>query len=504
MKEERMNLIQRFAIGSLMMLALASMAWAQDPGVPDTVGLATVPAELVVGLGNAYDTTIAVPITLANDEELQTIIIPLIIDGSSGWARFDSVSYVDGRLSDPAVLDAREAVVFATDTFSVASIVLKFTIASGASLPTGSGKLCDLWFSPLFGGMVEIDSLTDSPYGGLRLTSAAMGEFTPQFQSGYIDIACDYLVGNVRNGDQSVNIEDMLGFQKSYHGCFPLGGTPGALHLADVNCDRHVDLRDAGPLGKYVRGSHTPPLCQCGSYTPAVYNDPGLPDTVWIESDTIYIGVEDTIDIGVINDEPLAGLALAFEMEGTGTLNPDGWNIYAYPERITNRVPTSLTLISYECNNPYIFTYWPSTAATTNPPPVIQPGSGAIVHGVTVATSPGEVNFILTTFREAFQSIDYDGPESMLLTPDNAAILPTFVGGHIIAMYLCGDVNHDRIADVGDVVFLVNHIFKGGAPPNPTCMGDANGDAATNVGDVVFIINYIFKSGPHPVGDCCP
>jgi hypothetical protein len=496
LEEGIMNMPLRIRVACLALLVLSSRGWAQDPGIPDTIRLGVVPAGLIVQQYDPYDTSVAVPITLANDEELQTLVIPLLLDGSSGWARFDSVSYVSGRLSDPAVLDAREAFVFATDAFSVASIVLKFTIASGASLPAGSGKLCDLWFSPLFGGIVEIDSLSDSPYGALRLTSAAMEEFTPQFQTGGIDIACNYLVGNVRNYNQTVNIEDYLGLQKGYHGCSPLGGTRGALHLADVNCDRHVDLRDAGPFYNYAIFGI--PLCECGSYVPALYGDPGLPDTVWMESDTLYIGVEDTIDVGVINDEPLAGLALAFEMEGTGALYTQ------WPSGITDRVPDQLQLLNYDCFSPYIFTFFPSTCMAVSPSVVIEPGSGAIMHAVTTATAPGVVNFRLTTFQEIFEGTSYDGPESMLLTPGNAAILPTFVGGYIVARYLCGDVNHDRIANVGDAVFIVNNIFRGGNAPDPVCLGDANGDGVTDVGDVVYIINYVFKGGPAPTGDCCP
>lgn len=36
-----------------------------------------------------------------------------------------------------------------------------------------------------------------------------------------------------------------------------------------------------------------------------------------------------------------------------------------------------------------------------------------------------------------------------------------------------------------------------------TC-GDANGDGHLNVGDAVFMINYVFKGGPAPDSICCP
>ncbi|MFH1336299.1 MAG: dockerin type I repeat-containing protein, partial [Candidatus Zixiibacteriota bacterium] len=66
--------------------------------------------------------------------------------------------------------------------------------------------------------------------------------------------------------------------------------------------------------------------------------------------------------------------------------------------------------------------------------------------------------------------------------------------------YLCGDANGDDLIDVGDVVYLINHLFKGGSAPYPLEAGDANSDGMVDVGDVVYLINYLFKAGPEPCG----
>jgi hypothetical protein len=63
---------------------------------------------------------------------------------------------------------------------------------------------------------------------------------------------------------------------------------------------------------------------------------------------------------------------------------------------------------------------------------------------------------------------------------------------------ICGDANSDGQIDVGDAVFLINHIFKGGPAPYSLEAGDANCDGEINVGDPVYLINYIFKAGPEP------
>lgn len=66
-----------------------------------------------------------------------------------------------------------------------------------------------------------------------------------------------------------------------------------------------------------------------------------------------------------------------------------------------------------------------------------------------------------------------------------------------------GNANADANANVGDAVYLINFVFKGGPNPTPydVCSGDANGDCSSNVGDAVYLINFVFKGGPLPV-DC--
>jgi len=66
------------------------------------------------------------------------------------------------------------------------------------------------------------------------------------------------------------------------------------------------------------------------------------------------------------------------------------------------------------------------------------------------------------------------------------------------ADYMPGDANGDWRVNIGDAVFLINYIFKGGAEPDPLDVGDANCDGGIDIGDVVHLVNYIFKGGPAP------
>ncbi len=68
----------------------------------------------------------------------------------------------------------------------------------------------------------------------------------------------------------------------------------------------------------------------------------------------------------------------------------------------------------------------------------------------------------------------------------------------MVAKYITGDANGDRVVNVTDVIYLINYLFKGGSAPIPVSAGDVNCDSFVNVTDVVYLINYLFKGGPKP------
>ncbi|MCK4224264.1 MAG: hypothetical protein KAX39_03725 [candidate division Zixibacteria bacterium] len=61
-----------------------------------------------------------------------------------------------------------------------------------------------------------------------------------------------------------------------------------------------------------------------------------------------------------------------------------------------------------------------------------------------------------------------------------------------------GDVNGDGVIDIGDVVCLINYLYKDGPPPVPLASGDVNCDYTVDLGDVVYLLNYLYKGGPPP------
>ncbi len=67
--------------------------------------------------------------------------------------------------------------------------------------------------------------------------------------------------------------------------------------------------------------------------------------------------------------------------------------------------------------------------------------------------------------------------------------------------FIRGDTNSDDKLSLGDIVFLINYLFKFGPAPEHSQSGDANYDGKVSLGDIVYLINYLFKSGSPPCVD---
>ncbi len=65
----------------------------------------------------------------------------------------------------------------------------------------------------------------------------------------------------------------------------------------------------------------------------------------------------------------------------------------------------------------------------------------------------------------------------------------------------CGDVNGDTNINVGDVVWIINYMFREGSAPVSFVACDVNGNGFIDIGDAVHLLNYIYKCGPPPL---CP
>jgi len=61
-----------------------------------------------------------------------------------------------------------------------------------------------------------------------------------------------------------------------------------------------------------------------------------------------------------------------------------------------------------------------------------------------------------------------------------------------------GDVNHDSVIDLEDVLYLINYLYMNGPEPLPWEAGDVDCGGAIDLADVLHLISYLYKGGPSP------
>ncbi|UCB52877.1 MAG: hypothetical protein JSV10_01945 [Candidatus Zixiibacteriota bacterium] len=115
------------------------------------------------------------------------------------------------------------------------------------------------------------------------------------------------------------------------------------------------------------------------------------------------------------------------------------------------------------------------------------------------ASGPSGYKVVFCAF--AFEAVPQAGVD-----PNNSyalmrRILDWFGLGSEISPDTPGDANGDEIVNVGDVVYLVDYLYRDGPAPDPLAAGDVDCDGVLNVGDVVYLVNYLYKGGPAPCPD---
>jgi hypothetical protein len=65
--------------------------------------------------------------------------------------------------------------------------------------------------------------------------------------------------------------------------------------------------------------------------------------------------------------------------------------------------------------------------------------------------------------------------------------------------FLLGDVNTNRVVELGDVVYLITYLYKEGPAPYILILGDTNRNGVVELGDLVLLISYLYRDGPPPI-----
>jgi len=94
--------------------------------------------------------------------------------------------------------------------------------------------------------------------------------------------------------------------------------------------------------------------------------------------------------------------------------------------------------------------------------------------------------FCLRAFDDLFNVSELSN-SPVLTAADSAAYDP------------CGDVNNDgSSANIIDLTYLIDDIFRNGPPPPVIWQSDFNNDGAANIVDLTRLVDYIFRGGSRP------
>jgi hypothetical protein len=106
-------------------------------------------------------------------------------------------------------------------------------------------------------------------------------------------------------------------------------------------------------------------------------------------------------------------------------------------------------------------------------------------------------------YQVVFLAFSFEGIPTSGTVPSNGytlmrRIMDWFGLGRSTEPFIRGDANGDMRVDAGDIVYLINYLFKNGPAPNPLESGDVECSGTISAGDVVYLLNYLFKNGPVP------
>ncbi|MEE9443634.1 MAG: PKD domain-containing protein [candidate division Zixibacteria bacterium] len=253
-------------------------------------------------------------------------------------------------------------------------------------------------------------------------------------------------------------------------------------------------------------GDGTTSTLQNPSHT---YNDPGIYDvtltitTEWgeiadIESNYI-VALADTMIYAT--DSVYAGQTGIISVELTNSMNLQSMRV---PIDIS-KASTNLTIdsISVSGTRADEFTVTKTAATTDGKKKVYR------IYSYSDLISPGEGT--IARFYIGTDSLSIGGQPNIIDTVTLGTYGPEMNSGEVLYIHIIhsgaiyiynvlrGDANNDNMLNVGDPVYLINHIFRDGAAPITIESGDANFDVVINIADAVFLINHIFKNGPPPI-----
>lgn len=243
---------------------------------------------------------------------------------------------------------------------------------------------------------------------------------------------------------------------------------------------------------------------------------------VYAQDYLVWVNIQDHSGMGLISDSLLVYYSINSSPFDTvhlqSTFNPDSF--YAY---IPAQPPG--TQISYYIkaadNSGRVVTHPPMGALSAHvfhitgenvPPQIVSPDSFVCATYESLSYYPEIYDPDDSVHQITYLDIPYwcvvqndtlwgEVPDTALVDSFTVIVADLFHADTqtvVVYTYICGDANRDQQIDIGDVVYLINYLYKDGSEPLPTEAGDCNRDGIVDLGDVVYLINYLYKGGPPP------
>ena len=207
-----------------------------------------------------------------------------------------------------------------------------------------------------------------------------------------------------------------------------------------------------------------------------------LADTIIYRSDTVLAGEQAVVDVYLANSQPLSNLLIPLDFSSGSSMTLDTFSIQGGRAEDFSAVRIAVG----ENDDKMIIRLFPDGSP-------LPPGSGTVLRFF-LSTDPD----ISGSQEASIDTTSLDGI-GLNLTTEGLAFVPAVTSGMVLIYdAIRGDVNGDDDVNVGDPVFLINFIFRGGPAPEPSLAADVNIDGSINLGDAVYLINYIFKNGLPP------
>ncbi|HOP06686.1 MAG TPA: FG-GAP-like repeat-containing protein [candidate division Zixibacteria bacterium] len=209
-----------------------------------------------------------------------------------------------------------------------------------------------------------------------------------------------------------------------------------------------------------------------------------LADTIYFED--IHAGQAGSVVVPVYlkNSNPLSRLVLPISYAGDVTLSYAGFDTIGCRTNYFNEVTVTgvadmVQKVSFRL----------TVSGTGNYQPPLSPGDGPIIN-LHFNRQSGFGAAVLDSTSFSGRSLDFDA--------DYASFVPAVRSGTVTFGIACGDINGSgTVADISDLVYLVDYMFNSGLPPASLAATDVNGSGSgPDIADLVYMVDYMFNSGP--------